>query len=105
MATRLAEQRRERSAPVAVTVVATESAAIPQGSIILLAESTERTSVTFHEDVIDNEHSNKKKSKVCCIFKKPYDPNVSSDESDSSFEGNDYEKQPKYKKNKHSCNH
>jgi protein phosphatase 1 regulatory subunit 11 len=73
------------------------------GIIRLQGESSNPVRVTFSNDTIDNEHLNRKKSKICCIYKKPYDPNVSSDESDSD-DVNDYERQPNYKK-KHVCNH
>jgi hypothetical protein len=39
--------------------------------------------VTWHDDVVDNEHMNKKSSKACCIFHKPRSFGESdSDESD-----------------------
>ncbi|KAG0044360.1 Type 1 phosphatases regulator ypi1 [Gryganskiella cystojenkinii] len=39
--------------------------------------------VQWDDDVIDNEHMNKKKSKICCIFKKQREFGESSDESSS----------------------
>lgn len=46
--------------------------------------------VTWAEDVVDNEHMDKKSSKRCCIFHKQraYDES-DSDESDSDFEGDE----------------
>ncbi|KAJ3569926.1 hypothetical protein NP233_g4736 [Leucocoprinus birnbaumii] len=49
--------------------------------------------VAWDEDVVDNEHMGKKKSKICCIYHKPrrFDESSSdessSDESDSSCGG------------------
>ena len=67
------------------------------GTISLTASTNVGTQrqVSFDEGVVDNENLKKKKSKICCIYKKPHDPNLSSD-SDSSCEGNEYEHQPKY---------
>ncbi|KAL5486230.1 YPI1 [Sanghuangporus weigelae] len=50
--------------------------------------------VTWTEDVVDNEHMGKKKTKICCIFhkQKRYDESSSSDsdsDSDSSDSGSD----------------
>ena len=70
-----------------------------QGTILLQGSSNTTNQVRFEEGVVDNEFLNKRKSKICCIYKKPYDPNYSS-ESDSDGEGNSYETQPKYK-----CSH
>lgn len=80
----------------------------------------EEKKVTWDENVIDNEHMNKKKSKICCIYHRPRlnpdDP--SSDESCSSCDEkgknayerpNHYEKQKNKDGNKHSkhecCKH
>jgi protein phosphatase 1 regulatory subunit 11 len=63
------------------------------------SQSSQTRHVSFDSSAVDNEHMNKKKSKICCIYKKPFDPNYSS-ESDEDATGNDYERQPKYK-----CNH
>lgn len=61
--------------------------------------------VQWTEETIDNEHMNKKKTKICCIYHPAdgYDSCSSSDsESDASDEENGssspnaYEKQPKY---------
>lgn len=65
--------------------------------------------VKWAEGTIDNEHMNKKKTKICCIFH-PADGGESCDSSESSesdasdAEGsndpgpNAYEKQPRYQK-------
>ncbi|KAI9486801.1 MAG: phosphatase inhibitor-domain-containing protein [Benjaminiella poitrasii] len=45
--------------------------------------------IQWDENVIDNEHMNKKKSKICCIYHKPHAIGESSDESSSSSSGGD----------------
>ncbi|XP_017130704.1 E3 ubiquitin-protein ligase PPP1R11 [Drosophila elegans] len=42
--------------------------------------------VVFHAGVIDNEHLNRKKSKCCCIYKKPLAFDESSSEDDEDCE-------------------
>ncbi|XP_062120969.1 E3 ubiquitin-protein ligase PPP1R11 [Drosophila sulfurigaster albostrigata] len=42
--------------------------------------------VVFHEGVLDNEHMNRKKSKCCCIYKKPLAFGESSSEEDDECE-------------------
>ncbi|OCB91962.1 hypothetical protein A7U60_g731 [Sanghuangporus baumii] len=71
------------------------------GVLQLRATSRTRTQgrpprVTWTEDVVDNEHMGKKKTKICCIFhkQKRYDESSSSDsdsdsDSDSSDSGSD----------------
>ncbi|KAA8907879.1 hypothetical protein TRICI_004886 [Trichomonascus ciferrii] len=72
-----------------------------------------RRQVRWTEDVVDNEHMNKKKSKICCIYRRPKDFGESSSESSDSDSDSDcghdhhdddgpgkpnaYERQPKYK--------
>ena len=77
----------------------------PSGSILLVGRrsmNTERR-ISWDASVIDNEGMSKKKSKVCCIYKKSgrydesSDENNNSDENDSESEPNAYEKQPKPK--------
>lgn len=50
--------------------------------------------VTWDPSTIDNEHMNKKSSKMCCIFhrKRSWDSSDSDSDSDS---GNAYEPKPK----------
>ncbi|KAI9500491.1 Type 1 phosphatases regulator ypi1 [Coemansia spiralis] len=68
--------------------------------------------VQWTDDTVDNEHLNKKKSKVCCIFRKERQFGESdSDESDSSCSShasdsdspNEYERMRKYKPKKHNA--
>ncbi|KAI8970596.1 phosphatase inhibitor-domain-containing protein [Pilobolus umbonatus] len=40
--------------------------------------------IQWDENVVDNEHMNKKKTKICCIYHKPHVVGESSDESSSS---------------------
>lgn len=43
-----------------------------------------RSNVHWTDDVVDNEHMNKKKSKICCIFHPQREFGESSDEAGSS---------------------
>ena len=45
--------------------------------------------VTWHESVIDNEHMNKRKSNICCIFHKKQDFSDSSCDEETSDSDND----------------
>ncbi|CAO3638941.1 unnamed protein product [Cunninghamella blakesleeana] len=45
--------------------------------------------VQWDDDVVDNEHMGKKKSKICCIYHKPREVGESSDESSSSSSDSD----------------
>jgi protein phosphatase 1 regulatory subunit 11 len=62
------------------------------GSLRLQAAA--RPSVSWDSEVVDNEHLNKKKSKLCCIYHKHGVDSDSSSGEDN--EGNAYEKQPTY---------
>ncbi|CAF0818109.1 unnamed protein product [Adineta steineri] len=44
--------------------------------------------VRWTEETIDNEHMNKKKSKCCCVYTKPHDPQTNHDETtdDNEFD-------------------
>ncbi|KAI9348683.1 phosphatase inhibitor-domain-containing protein [Obelidium mucronatum] len=73
------------------------------------AETNTERRVVWDEKVVDNEWLGRKSSKICCIYHKPKKRfDESSDESDSSEDGdgpNAYERQPDYtgrnkKKNK-----
>ncbi|KAJ1665162.1 Type 1 phosphatases regulator ypi1 [Coemansia sp. RSA 1646] len=70
--------------------------------------------VRWTDDTVDNENMNKKKSKVCCIYRKERQFGESdSDETDSSScsnsdsddSPNEYERMPRYKPKKHSHSH
>ncbi|KAF5104944.1 hypothetical protein DV451_000105 [Geotrichum candidum] len=68
--------------PSTITTVITETEP-SAGTLHLEAqERGERPGVRWTDDVIDNEHMNKKKSKICCIFHK-----TREFDSDSDFEG------------------
>ncbi|KAJ1941204.1 Type 1 phosphatases regulator ypi1 [Linderina pennispora] len=66
--------------------------------------------VQWTDDTVDNEHMGKKKSKVCCIFRKQRqfgesDSESSSGESDDDGP-NEYERMPRHKpRGKHSHHH
>lgn len=53
------------------------------GVLSLTGEPSTERRVQWDDDVIDNEHLNKKKSKICCIFKRQKEFGESSDESSS----------------------
>ncbi|KAI1318816.1 Type 1 phosphatases regulator ypi1 [Mortierella claussenii] len=53
------------------------------GVLELTGESSTGRRVQWDDDVVDNEHMGKKKSKICCIFKKQKEFGESSDESSS----------------------
>ncbi|KAG0000310.1 Type 1 phosphatases regulator ypi1 [Entomortierella chlamydospora] len=53
------------------------------GVLELTGQSSPGRRVQWDDDVIDNEHMGKKKSKICCIFKKQKEFGESSDESSS----------------------
>jgi len=57
---------------------------IPDGTLRLRGASVENRRVRWGDDVIDNEGMGKKKSKVCCIYRRQRAYDESSDESDSS---------------------
>eukprot|EP00416_Gambierdiscus_australes_P028319 CAMPEP_0171088440 /NCGR_PEP_ID=MMETSP0766_2-20121228/20783_1 /TAXON_ID=439317 /ORGANISM="Gambierdiscus australes, Strain CAWD 149" /LENGTH=125 /DNA_ID=CAMNT_0011546241 /DNA_START=55 /DNA_END=429 /DNA_ORIENTATION=- len=50
----------------------------------LILEPRPQHHVQWSQDTIDNEHMNKRKSKKCCIYKKPRDFGESSSESSGS---------------------
>ncbi|XP_017030114.1 E3 ubiquitin-protein ligase PPP1R11 [Drosophila kikkawai] len=47
---------------------------------------TSRRRVCFHEGVVDNEHLNRRKSKCCCIYRKPHAFDESSSSADDECE-------------------
>ncbi|KAF8975063.1 Type 1 phosphatases regulator ypi1 [Entomortierella lignicola] len=53
------------------------------GILELTGETIPRRTVQWDDHVVDNEHMGKKKSKICCIFKKQKEFGESSDESSS----------------------
>ena len=120
------QSQQQQGTPSVVAVIETvQQRRIPEGVLTLqgtrsstqqepaAAAIAQEPRVTFDDSVVDNEHLGKKKSKICCIYRKPYDPNESSSDESSSGEeedenkGNSYEVQPKYKKKHrhHHCSH
>ncbi|KAH8334105.1 hypothetical protein KR059_006677, partial [Drosophila kikkawai] len=70
-----------------------------------LAQPRDERRVVFHAGIIDNEHLNRKKSKCCCIYKKPLAFGESSSEDDEDCE-HCFGHPEKRKKNlKHNHNH
>ncbi|RPB19420.1 hypothetical protein L211DRAFT_634228 [Terfezia boudieri ATCC MYA-4762] len=57
---------------------------IPDGTLRLRGGPIQDRRVTWGEDVIDNEELGRKKSKVCCIFRRARSFGESSSEDDSS---------------------
>lgn len=77
--------------------------------ILHLRKHQKKPRVRWTEETVDNEHMNKKKTKICCIFHPQQDfdheCSESSDSSESDASDNEgerpsspnaYEKQPKY---------
>ena len=58
-------------------------------TIQLLTLTIQKKRVTWHESVIDNEHMNKRKSNICCIFHKKQDFSDSSCDEDTSDSDNE----------------
>ncbi|KAF9963347.1 Type 1 phosphatases regulator ypi1 [Mortierella alpina] len=87
------------------------------GVLELSGEPSEGRRVQWDDDVVDNEHMNKKKSKICCIFKKQKEFGESSDESSSESDSSGSESdggpapsgsgkgKGKGKREDHSCDH
>ncbi|KAI8378015.1 phosphatase inhibitor-domain-containing protein [Radiomyces spectabilis] len=68
--------------------------------------------IRWDEDVVDNEHMNKKKSKICCIYHKPHVVGESSDsesssdsDSSSSSSGNESDNNTDKHSHQHKCGH
>ncbi|KAJ2746322.1 Type 1 phosphatases regulator ypi1 [Coemansia sp. BCRC 34301] len=90
-----------------------ESQASASAGVLRLRGDTSRpasASVQWASDTVDNEHLNRKKSKVCCIFRRQrqFGESDSGSGSDSSCGGsgsggdspNEYERMPKPRDNK-----
>ncbi|KAF9989030.1 Type 1 phosphatases regulator ypi1 [Mortierella antarctica] len=87
------------------------------GVLELSGEPSEGRRVQWDDDVVDNEHMNKKKSKICCIFKKQKEFGESSDESSSESDSSGSESdggpapsgsgkgKGKGRREDHSCDH
>ncbi|EDW76318.1 uncharacterized protein Dwil_GK14722 [Drosophila willistoni] len=54
--------------------------------LLRLEQPRDERRVVFHAGVIDNEHMNRKKSKCCCIYRKPLAFGESSSEDDEDCE-------------------
>ncbi|CAF1499110.1 unnamed protein product [Rotaria magnacalcarata] len=58
------------------TVIKTKTARVNPPALVLELNHSNETGprVQWTEETIDNEHLNRKKSKCCCIYTKPHDP-------------------------------
>lgn len=65
--------------------------------------SSNKKSVSFTDDTIDNEYMNKKKSKKCCIFHKQRNFDQSSSDSDNSDSNSDTDNSSH--RHNHQCKH
>ena len=54
---------------------------------LLILKIRKKKKVTWHKSVIDNEHMNKRKSNICCIFHKKQEVSDSSCEESSDSDG------------------
>jgi protein phosphatase 1 regulatory subunit 11 len=75
--------------PSNITSIVTEAESSTGTLRLEPEERGDRPAVRWTDDVIDNEHMNKKKSKICCIFHKTREFGESSSESDSSSSSSD----------------
>ncbi|KAI8824130.1 phosphatase inhibitor-domain-containing protein [Fimicolochytrium jonesii] len=100
------QQRQPLSGSQTQTVEHTELAPPPvitAGTLHLRGGNLTDRKVQWDDDVVDNEGLGKKSSKVCCIFRKPHNPDDTSSDSESSSgseaddpnEPNAYEREPK----------
>lgn len=66
------------------TVETPSSTEVPEGAAVrlVLRKPKKKKSVAWTEGTVDNEDMNKRKSKCCCIYKKPHVFGESSSESD-----------------------
>jgi len=66
-----------------------EGGRLPGGVLKLRGGPRSRVQVAWTDDVVDNEGAGRKKSKICCIYRKPRAFDESSDESDSDGSDSD----------------
>jgi protein phosphatase 1 regulatory subunit 11 len=65
-----------------VTTTTIETVNLPPTLVLELNNRNESSPrVRWTEETIDNEHMNKKKSKCCCIYTKPHDPQSTNDQT------------------------
>ena len=92
----MSQQRENQRGTVSQTTTTTASPILK-----LRAQERQARDVSWDANVIDNEHLNKKKTKICCIFH-PSDRNCdeedSSSSSDSSSDSSDNEEDDKNRK-------
>ncbi|XP_037934055.1 E3 ubiquitin-protein ligase PPP1R11-like [Teleopsis dalmanni] len=101
--------------PITETQQLTVEQQVPTQPVLKLRLKKPKTqgSVSWSEDTVDNEHMNKKKSKCCCIYKKPLQFGESSTEDEDDCD-NCFGHPEKRKKNRkrvtsnkseHCCKH
>ncbi|KAJ3190295.1 Type 1 phosphatases regulator ypi1 [Gaertneriomyces sp. JEL0708] len=83
----------------------------PAGTLLLRGGNVNDRKVQWDDSVVDNEGLGKKSSKVCCIYRKPHNPDSSDSDSDSDSDSsgdddpskpNAYEREPKSVRKKRS---
>lgn len=97
-----ADRRRGTQRPGATTTTATTTTTTQRDGQLNLraqeidiesessaAESSSRPQVRWTDDVVDNEHMNKKKTKICCIYHRPKEFGESSSSDDDSSSDSD----------------
>eukprot|EP00116_Pleurobrachia_bachei_P017286 sb/3477548/ len=92
------KSEQESSGSATVTVTAPDPASsseVPQARVVLKKKNKPRGVQWDESTAIDNEHMNKKSSKVCCIYHKPKEFGESDSEDDCHHDKNAYDRQPK----------
>ena len=73
---------RTTTSSSATSTATAKKANPPDPKQVLVLKNKPKKEIKWSEDVIDNEHMGKKKSKCCCIHHKPHGSNDSDSESD-----------------------
>ncbi|CAD5235601.1 unnamed protein product [Bursaphelenchus xylophilus] len=79
-------QQQERSDVQTETLTIQPETSTEASEVVLRLEPEGAPRVRWAQDTVDNEGLGKKKSKCCCIYKKPKKWDESSDEEDSDCE-------------------
>lgn len=66
-----------------VVVQESEQHTAQPNMILKLHKPKSKKKVAWSSDTVDNEHMNKKKSKCCCIYRKPHEFGESSSDSET----------------------
>jgi len=79
----MAEQNAEQSSSTTVLKTETQTGQGESSSVRLVLKKPQPSKkVNWTTETVDNEHMGKRKSKCCCIYKKPHVFGESSSESD-----------------------